>query len=733
LLAAAGALGTESSPTESSDPAGQPAVRVLTDEDGGERVALGADQLLTVKLNAQLSTGHTWEVKELDTGVLVLAGREQETGSTLGGVDREILHFTGVRNGHTILTLVYHRPWDEQSTIGQSYSLDVAVAGAYTGAYAPPSPVRPAAPSRQEVTAGELPARYNVCDPGDGSFGRCTPIRDQGACGSCWAFATAGVFENVLYLANSSRVPDLSEQYLVSCNSEGWGCSGGSAAFEYYVDAYVSPETSAGAVYEADFPYLAQDASCGALAHPHHEKSSSWSWVSAAGQVAAMKEAIQAHGPVWVTVCSDSSFSGYSGGVFKGSSCTAVNHAVVLVGWDDTQEGGYWFVRNSWGSSWGEGGYMRIAYGANSLGSAAAYVAYTPPLNQAPVADAGAAQTRVDGASVGLDGTGSHDPDGAIVSYAWAQTGGPAVTLAGADTARPTFVAPAVAASTTFTFRLTVTDDSGATASATTTVTVGHVNRPPVANAGPEQTVDEGSEVTLDGSASSDPDGSIASYAWAQTGGPAMTLVGADTARPTFVAPDVAIESVMTLRLTVTDNSGASASATTTVTVGHANRPPVASAGPEQTVDEGSEVTLDGSASSDPDGSIASYAWAQTGGPAMTLVAADTVRPTLIAPDVEVGTALGFRLTVTDNSGANASADVQVNVQPATGGEVKPGTGGGCASSSLTDAGIGALLLALGACRRGQRRPGGSRPGTVGGPASGEAARKPVANGGAAR
>jgi hypothetical protein len=128
------------------------------------------------------------------------------------------------------------------------------------------------------------------------------------------------------------------------------------------------------------------------------------------------------------------------------------------------------------------------------------------------------------------------------------------------------------------------------------------------------------------------------------------------------------------------------------------NRPPVANAGPAQTVDEGSGPTLDGSASSDPDGSIASYVWTQTGGLAVVLVGADTARPTFVAPTA-AGTALTFRLTVTDDSGASASADAQANVHVDVAGGAKSGAGGGCGSSGFTDAGVGALLLAMAACR----------------------------------
>ena len=136
------------------------------------------------------------------------------------------------------------------------------------------------------------------------------------------------------------------------------------------------------------------------------------------------------------------------------------------------------------------------------------------------------------------------------------------------------------------------------------------VDDPPTANAGADQTVDEGATVTLDGSASSDPDGETLTYAWTQTGGPAVTLTGADTATPSFTAPAVDADTPLTFSLEVCDEADPTslcATDTVTVTVQDIDVPPVdspptANAGADQTVDEGDTVTLDGSASSDPDG-----------------------------------------------------------------------------------------------------------------------------------
>ena len=281
-------------------------------------------------------------------------------------------------------------------------------------------------------------------------------------------------------------------------------------------------------------------------------------------------------------------------------------------------------------------------------------------VNVAPTANAGAAQTVNEGSSVTLAGSGV-DTDGTIASYAWVQTAGPTVTLSNANAAVATFIAPAALVNTVLTFQLTVTDNLGATGTATVNVTVQHVNVPPTANAGAAQTVNEKTAVTLTGSGT-DTDGTIASYAWVQTAGPAVTLTNANAAVATFTAPAVTASTVLTFQLTVTDNLGATGTATVNVTVQHVNVPPTANAGAAQTVNEKTAVTLTGSGT-DTDGTIASYAWVQTAGPAVTLTNANAAVATFTAPATLVNTVLTFQLTVTDNLGATGTATVNVTVQ----------------------------------------------------------------------
>jgi len=173
---------------------------------------------------------------------------------------------------------------------------------------------------------------------------------------------------------------------------------------------------------------------------------------------------------------------------------------------------------------------------------------------------------------VSLTGASSSDADGTIASYAWTQTAGSTVSLAAASSVTPGFTAPSSAGA--LSFRLTVTDNGGASHSDTVTVTV---NAPPVANAGADQTVQAGAAVSLNGSGA-DSDGTIASYAWTQTGGDAVTLNGASTATPAFTAPAAAAS--LAFQLTVTDNQGASHSDSVLVTVNALPPPPPPPAAP---------------------------------------------------------------------------------------------------------------------------------------------------------
>ncbi|MFY0575473.1 PKD domain-containing protein [Cystobacter fuscus] len=291
-------------------------------------------------------------------------------------------------------------------------------------------------------------------------------------------------------------------------------------------------------------------------------------------------------------------------------------------------------------------------------GTASVTVTVQPLLNQPPTANAGADQTAIPGTPVTLAGS-ANDPDGTVVALLWTQTAGPTVTLVDASTATARFTAPVVSASTVLTFQLTATDNQGASASASVSITV-VPNQPPVVSAGTAQTVNEQTLVTLAGAAS-DADGTIASVQWTQTAGPSVALTNANLLTAHFMAPAVSTDTVLTFTLTATDNLGVSSSATTHVTAHNVNQSPAANAGPNQTVNENTLVTLSG-AGSDPDGSVVSYAWIQTTGHPVALVNAGTAVATFTSPQINGPSTLTFSLTVTDNEGATGTAYINVQV-----------------------------------------------------------------------
>lgn len=410
-----------------------------------------------------------------------------------------------------------------------------------------------------------------------------TPAKDQANCGSCWAFAALGAVEAGINIASGDPNTNivLSEQYVLSCLGSSGSCSGGwmSSALQC-IQSTSSGNTGNsvnGVPLDSCMPYQAKDYI------PCDNKCDDWDYVdlSEDGVLWEIKDFgvttinpssetgwnllktwIMDYGPLSVDIYASGSYSSFwsnnnnPNAVYEGTESGITNHGQLLVGWKDdstVKDGGYWILKNSWGTNWGYNGFCNVAYGSLRIGDRDVCWVTTPEWP-----DSGGSGPDSGGHNVHVFADLSYDLEYPLVGDAIQFTDeshGP-VTLREWDftgdgeidstAKRPSWV---YTAEGDYEVSLTVWSTYGYSNTITRTVRVREV-WPPVAVISPEEIVTNKLEVSFDGRFSFDPDGDIVSYHWDFDDGSTSS-----ESQVTHVFSD--IDRKYEVTLTVTDNEGA--------------------------------------------------------------------------------------------------------------------------------------------------------------------------------
>ena len=345
-----------------------------------------AGKEVIIHMESRTTTGYEWSLLPSSEFDFTQSGQSeyQPRSRGLGVPSIQTLRFTPNFSGSGTLHLVYQRAFESELPVTTELQLNLTNAPSELDLS---DPLTLSVNDKSAVIVGEestaafdeIPLKGVIPTSFDWrTYGVVPAVRDQGACGSCWSFGTVGVMESAVKIGGGS-LTDLSEQFLISCNNDGWSCDGGLTANKYHYNTLGYNQTTVGAVLESAKPYTATNGSCTLISN-HPYKLSDWTFITGSEwtvpTVDQIKSAIYTYGPVTAGVCAGSGWNSYTGGVYStNDDCGgSTNHQIILVGWDDSNQ--TWILRNSWGSSWGDDGYMHIRWNTSRVGEGTSWVKY---------------------------------------------------------------------------------------------------------------------------------------------------------------------------------------------------------------------------------------------------------------------------------------------------------------------------------------------------------------------